>query len=160
MSYQSVIRFFRMILILAIQILILNHIHILGYITPLMIGYMIIPFHRGTGRITLLLWGFITGLLFDIFSNTAGMSSASLTLLAMAQPALLNVFTPRDAAEDYTPGFNTMGVGRYITYCLFCMFLVHALFYTLDAFTLHNWQLTLIAIAGGTLITTFLCVLA
>lgn len=160
MSYTNVIRLLRMIVILVLQILILNHIHILGYITPLFIGYMIIPFHKGSGRIELLLWGFVTGLIFDIFSNTAGMGAGSCTLLAMVQPNILNVLTPRDAAEDFSPNFAVMGFWKYIFYLLICTAIIHTVFYALDAFTLANWQLTLLAIGIGTAITTFLCIIA
>ena len=156
MNYKYLIRLLRMVIVLVIQVLILNHIHILGYITPLLMGYVIIPFHRGSSRIEMLLWGFITGFLFDIFSNTAGMASASCTLLAMFQPSLLTLFTPRDAAEDFTPSIKTIGVWQYILFSMLCMLIVHATFYALDAFTIYNWQLTLTAILGGTLTATFL----
>jgi len=160
MSYNYIIRFLRMLIILVVQILLLNNVHILGYITPLLLGYMILPFNKGADRIEMLLWGFVTGLLFDVFSNTAGMGAASLTLLAMLQPGLINLFTPRDAAEDFTPSFRVMGFWKYVTYCLMGMFIVHATFYALDAFTIANWQLTLSAIAIGTLIATLLCIVA
>jgi len=160
MSYNYIIRLVRMLIILVVQIFLLNNVHLFGYITPLLLGYMILPFNKGAERIELLLWGFATGLLFDMFSNTAGMGAASLTLLAMMQPSLINLFTPRDAAEDFTPGFKVMGFWKYLTYCLIGMFVVHATFYALDAFTTANWQLTLSAIAIGTLIATMFCIIA
>lgn len=149
-----------MLVVLIVQILLLNHIHILGYITPLFLGYMIFPFNKDAGRIELLLWGFVTGLLFDIFSNTAGMGAASCTLLAMLQPSILNLYTPREAPEDFTPGFEIMGFWKYLCYSLIGMFVLHATFYALDAFTISNWQLTLSAIGIGTLLSTLLCIVA
>lgn len=160
MSYTNFIRCLRMVVVLIIQIIILNHIHIIGYITPLILGYMIIPFNKNAGRIELLIWGFLTGLIFDIFSNTAGMGAGSCTLLAMVQPAILNLFRPRDAAEDFSPSIKVMGFWKYTLYILLCTFVIHAVFYALDAFTLANWQLTLLAIAVGTLIITILCLIA
>ena len=160
MSYTFLARIIRMIVVLFIQILIFNNIHIAGYITPLFIGYMLIPFNKGAGRIELLIWGFITGLIFDMFSNTAGMGAASCTLLAMLQPGLVNLFTPRDAADNFTPGFRTMGVWGFTCYCLLSMLVLHGLFYALDAFMLQDWLLTLIAIAGGSLATMVLCIVA
>lgn len=149
-----------MLIVLIVQVLFLNHIHILGYITPLFLGYMILPFNKGADRIELLLWGFTIGLIFDMFSNTAGMGAGSCTLLAMTQPSLVNLFTPRDAAEDFTPGIQVMGFGRYILYSLTGMAVLHATFYALDAFTVNNWQMTLSAIGIGTLLTTLICLIA
>lgn len=158
MNYHNFIRIARMFLILIVQITILNNIHILGYITPLLLGYVVLACHKGSNRIGLLLLGFFTGLIFDTFSNTAGMGSASCTLLAMMQPGFLKILTPRDAAENFAPGFSTMGTWRYILYCFLGTFVMLSVFYLLDAFTIANWQLTLIAIGGGTLISTFLCI--
>lgn len=160
MNYKYLVRLGRMLLVLAIQILVVNHIHLFGYITPLLLGYVILPFHRGAGRIGLLMWGFVTGLLFDMFSNTAGMASAGCTLLAMMQPSLLRLFTPRDAAEDFTPSIKTIGFGQYMLYAVLGMLVLHASFYALDAFTVANWQLTLIAIGGGTLAAAFMSIIA
>lgn len=149
-----------MVLVLALQVLVFNHIHLLGYVTPLFIGYMILPFHRGSNRIALLLWGFFTGLLFDSFSNTAGMASASCTLLAMLQPALLSPFIPRDATEDFSPTIKTLGFWKYILYSIISMLILHAVFYALDAFTISNWQLTLMSIGIGTVLTSFIVLIA
>lgn len=149
-------RLSRLLVLLFFQVLVFNQIHLLGYITPLVIGYMVVCFHRGTSRSTILLWGFSIGILFDMFNNTAGMASASCTLTAMMQPTLLRIFTPRDAAEDFTPTLHTLGFGNYLLYVSVMMLVLHSMFYLLDAFTLVDWTLTLISIAGSTVLTTLL----
>lgn len=151
-------RLFRLFVLLVFQVLIFNQVHLLGYITPLVIGYMVVCFHRGTSRVDILLWGFIIGLIDDVFSNTAGMASASCTLIAMIQPSLLKIFTPRDAAENFTPTFQTLGFWSYVLYVLILMAVLHGTFYLLDAFTLVNWQLTLLSIAGGSVLSTLLII--
>lgn len=147
-----------MALLLLFQVLVLNNIHLLGYATPLTITYLTMQFQRGSSRTLLLLWGFAIGLVYDMFSNTMGMGMASATLMGMLQPVLLNLFTPRDSAEDFTPSAHTMGRGRYHLYVLFTLFIFHCVFYALDAFTLANWPLTVFAIIGGTCMS-FLIVL-
>ncbi|MBQ0022735.1 MAG: rod shape-determining protein MreD [Prevotellaceae bacterium] len=147
------IRLIRMLALVACQVLVLNQVHLLGYITPLLLGYMMVCFHRGTSRVVTLLWGFTIGLIFDIFNNTAGMASAACTFVAMIQQPLLNMFAPRDAAEDFVPTFNSLGFWSYLSYTLILMFVLHAVFYLLDAFTLSDWQMTLYAIVGGTLLS-------
>lgn len=149
-------RLTRLFVLLLFQVLVFNQVHLLGYITPLVMGYMIVCFHQGTSRSSVLMWGFITGLLFDIFSNTAGMAAASCTLIAMFQPPLLSIFIPRDAAEEFTPSFHTLGFWKYLLYVLLLMLILHGAFYLLDAFTLANWQLTLLSIGGGAVLTTLL----
>lgn len=158
MSSLFLTRLFRLLVLLLSQILVFNQIHLLGYITPLVIGYMMVCLHRGSSRTGTLLWGFAIGVLFDVASNTAGMASASCTLAAMVQPVLLGAFAPRDAAEDFTPSMQTMGFWSYCLYVLALMGVLHASFYMLDAFTLVDWPLTLLSIGGGTLLTTVLIV--
>ena len=160
MNHQIFQRTGRLALLLVVQIVFFNHIHIAGYITPIFIGYMTMCFPYGSSRISLLVWGFVTGLLFDIFSNTAGMCSAACTLLGMMQPVLLKHVMPRDAGEGFSPGIRSIGFAGYLAYAFFCMLVVNAVFYTLDAFMLHDWPFTLLSIGGSTLMAVLLCVCA
>lgn len=158
MNSVIISRLVRLCVLLFFQVLVCNHIHLLGYITPLVIGYMVVCFHRNTSRVGILLWGFTIGLLFDIFSNTAGMASAACTLIAMFQPMLLEMFMPHDAAEDFTPTFNTLGFWNYTFYVLLLMLMLNGAFYLLDAFTLNDWPLTALSIMGSSVMTTLIII--
>ena len=118
MSSVFISRLLRLCILLFFQVLVCNNIHLL-----------VVCFHRNTSRISILLWGFAIGLLYDIFSNTAGMASASCTLIAMCQPALLGIFTPHDAAEDFTPTMETLGFWNYTFYVLLLMLMLNGAFY-------------------------------
>lgn len=158
MSSIYISRFIRLLILLFFQVLVFNHIHLLGYITPLVIGYMIVCFRHDASRISVLVWGFITGFLFDIFSNTAGMASASCTLIAMVQPLILNLFAPRDATDEFKPSFLTLGFWSYTLYTFLLMLILHGTFYLLDAFTLANWVLTCTSILGSSILTTIVII--
>lgn len=147
-----------MILLLAVQLLILNHLHLFGYATPLIIGYMIICMETGVSRMSHLWWGFSMGMLFDIFSNTMGMGAASLTLVAMMKPYVLKLFMPRDIVESFKPTIENLGLSRYIWYTMSCMAMLHCCFYFLEAFTLSDLLLTIGAMIGGTLLATTISV--
>lgn len=150
-------RIVRLIILLFIQITVLNKIHVAGCITPLALGYMLICFRNDSSRIVLLFYGFAMGLLYDIFSNTPGMASASFTLLAMMQPTVMRLFAPRDADLLFIPTHRSMGFFSYFSYALVCMLIANGAFYLLDAFTLQNIRLTLTVIAGSTVLSTCLC---
>lgn len=158
MNHKTYIRLGRMTLLLAVQLLILNHLHLFGYATPLIIGYMIICFESGASRMSLLWWGFTMGLIYDTFSNTMGMAAASCTLVAMMKPYILKFFMPRDIVESFKPTIPNMGLSRYIWYSLSCMGLLHFSFYFLEAFTLADLLLTIGAMIGGTLLATLITV--
>ncbi len=147
-----------MALLLLVQIMMLNHMHLFGYATPLIMGYMIICMETGVSRISHLWWGFIMGLIYDIFSNTMGMGAASMTLLAMMKPYILKLYMPRDIVESFKPTIQSMTLSRYTWYTLSCMALMHCTFYFLEAFTLSDLLLTIGAMTGGTLLATLFSV--
>ncbi len=158
MSYPLLQRYLRCVLLLVVQVLVLNHLHLFDYITPLLIGYAITGCQRGANRIGLLVMGFVVGVIFDMFTNTLGMCAASCTLLAMIQPGVLHLFIPRDAADDIAPTIRNMGLGRFLPYTFILMTIFHGVFYMLDAFSLSNWLLTVEAIFGGALLTSVMIV--
>lgn len=158
MNSVVLIRLGRFSLLLLLQVLVFNNIHLLDYITPLVIGYMVVCFHRGTSRVETLIWGFAIGLLFDMFSNTAGMGAAACTLIAMIQPTLLERLSPHDSEDGLIPSFSTLGFWNYTFYVFLLMLILHGCFYLLDAFTLVDWQLTLISIGGGSVFATLIII--
>ncbi len=156
MTYSIVHNLVRLLILLVVQVLLCNNIHIFGYATPLLITYVLISMEKGTGRVSLLLWGFFTGLLYDMFSNTAGMASAGMTLLAMVLPEVLASFCSHDEEEHIIPSASNMGFWSFAAYTFMCMFVVHAVFYLLDAFMLSNFRLTLLSTFAGTVLATVL----
>jgi len=160
MSSDVIKRVLAMALLIAVQVLILNNVHILGVITPVIFGYGILCFKAGTSRLASLPFAFVAGLVYDIFSDTWGMGAASATLLAMCQPSLLNLFSPHDAAEEFRPDIYSMGFGHHLAYTFFGMLIFHTAFCLLNAFNVSDILLILIAIIGGAVISTaiiFLC---
>ena len=59
-----------MLLLVAFQVLVLNHLQLFGYGTPLIFVVLLLYMPMGTTKAGILLWGFCTGLLVDIFTNT------------------------------------------------------------------------------------------
>ena len=70
MNSIIITRVLRLLILIVLQVLVFNNIHLFGYITPLVIGYMVVCFHRNTSPTEILIWGFVTGLLFDLFLDT------------------------------------------------------------------------------------------
>ncbi len=144
------------IILLLVQSLVLNHIRLFGCATPLLYIYFILPMQRGQARWATLLWGFVLGLAIDVFSNTPGVAAASMTLLAFLQPYLLELFVPRDSADDLIPSFRTLGVSKFVSYTVILVLTGCLTFFSLEAFNLYNWMQWLCSIGGSTILTTIL----
>jgi rod shape-determining protein MreD len=140
------------------QVLVLNRIQLFHCATPLLYVYFIIMFPRGYPRWAILLWGFFMGITIDMFTNTPGVTSASLTLVAFIQPLLLELFLPRDAEENIKSSMKSLGVWNF-TILSAILVLVHCmLFFALETFSFFNGFYWL-QCAGASALLTFVLIL-
>ena len=138
------------------QALVFNHIHLFGYATVLLYVYFVVMLPRNYPRWAALLWSFAMGLCVDMFSNTPGMASASLTLTAFIQPSLLELFVPRESPENMKSSVSTLGYAKFLTLA-FILVLIHCLvFFTIESFGFFNWLHWSLSIVGTTLLTLLL----
>ena len=131
------------VVLLVVQVLVLNHVWLLNVATPLLYVYFAITFPRNTGKGEVLLWCFFLGLLIDIFSNTPGLAAGSLTLIGMIQTYLVELFIPRDSAENLDVSAATLGWGKFSTLSGMLTLAYCLLFFILEAFNFFDWQLWL-----------------
>lgn len=141
------------LVLLLVQALVLNNIHLFGFATPLLYVYAIIGVRRDFPRWALLILAFLLGLGVDVFSNTPGVSACSLTLLAFVQPILLKLFLSHDSAEDFAPSISSLGLVRYIYFASMLIVLYCVAFYTLEMFSFFNWIIWLECIGGCAALT-------
>lgn len=150
---QRVVAF---VVLVVVQALVLNHIHLFGVATPLFYVYFVLLFRRNHPKWIILLTSFLLGLCIDVFSNTPGLAAASTTFIAVLQPYILEPFIPRDSDENLKPGMRTLGIGRFVYYTVFMVFLYNIVFFSLEAFNFFNWLQWLLCIGSSTLITVVL----
>lgn len=142
-----------------LQVLVLNHVHVLGYATPFLYIYFILKFNTGTSRNELMLWAFFLGLAVDIFSDTPGMNAAATVLLAFARPAILRLFSPRDLNEDLEPSFKSLGITPFVKYVIAGVLLHVTALLVIESFSFFSLPVLLLKIISSALLTT-LCILA
>lgn len=149
--------FFRRLLLYAVlvlaQALVLNHIHLFGYATPLLYVYFVISFSRNYPKWGILLWSFLLGLNVDAFSNTPGVAASAMTLIGLLQPYVLELFMQRDSEDDFQPSINSMGAGKYIYFTLLLTFIYCIVFFTVEMFTFFNWLQWILNILTSTLLS-------
>ena len=144
------------IILLVVQALVLNHIHLFGYVTPLLYVYFALPIRRGQPRWATLLWCFAMGLAVDTFTNTPGVGAASMTLVGLLQPYLIELFAPRDSADDLRPSPLTFGVSKYTSYTIIMVVVYCMAFFSLEAFNLNNWLQWAVCTGGSSALTIIL----
>lgn len=154
----------------AAQVLILNHIHLWGFASPLILVYMSLLFGRGYPKWAILLWCFSTGLVVDIFSNTIGIGAASMTLVGALQPYWLGALETdgrsgsplqgggggRETANHGGISVRDIGWVKYSVYASVLVLLFSLCYFTLETFSFFNWRLWLRSVLGSWALTLLL----
>ena len=146
-----------MLALVAMQMVVFNYIHLFGYATPLPFVYLLLLFPLGTDRWSILLWGFVCGLLCDITSLSLGVGMAAMTLVAFIQPPLLQFMIPKDAVEDMQPGYDTMGFWGYFRYALLLTFIFVIAYFLFQVFNFFHPLDFLISMLSSFVLTFFFC---
>ena len=158
MNMYLLSQFLWFVVMLVVQALLLNNIHLFGCSTPLLYVYVILMARRDFPRWGLLLFGFLLGLGVDMFSNTPGVGACSMTLLAFVQPMLMKLFLPRDSADEFQPGIPSLGLMKFVYFSFISIFLYSLVFFTLEMFNFFNWTLWALSVGGSTLLTLLLVI--
>lgn len=134
--------------------LVFNHIHLMGYATPMPYVYALIILPHGTARWIYVVLGFCIGIVIDILSNTVGAAAAALTLVGLVTPLLLRTFAPDDKLEEeFAPSIKTMQWGGFLKFAV-VVTLIHTLvFFLLETFSLFDAQEILIKVGSSTALT-------
>jgi rod shape-determining protein MreD len=156
MNIELLKRILTFIILCLVQALVLNHICLFGCATPLLYVYLVMTFRRNQPKWSLLLWCFAMGLIMDMFSNTPGVASASMTLVGLLQPYILGMFIQRDSPDDLEPSIKSIGLTSYLYFSIIIVLLYCLTFFTLEAFSFFNWLQWIECIGGSTLLTVIL----
>lgn len=130
---------FAFILLILFQVLILNNLHLSIYINPYayILFILILPFD--TSGWLLLSLAFLTGLTMDAFSNSMGMHSAAIVLVAFLRPYLLSVLSPRDGyGEGQTPHYSQMGMTWFLMFAGILTLVHHFTLFLAEDFSLDS----------------------
>ena len=146
------------VVLLLVQVLVLNHIHLYQLAIPLPYIFFVITFQQNTPRWLMLTSSFLLGLLLDIFTNTPGLAAGSLTLMAMLQPYLLDRMVPRDAADSLPISSATLGFGKFFTFSTIMTSIYCLIFFALEAFSFFDWQQWLLRTLCSSVLTLLLIV--
>lgn len=140
--------------LVALQVVVFNHVHIMGYATPLPYIYLLLIFHSHTPRWKYILWAFIAGLTVDLFSKCPGENAAAATLLGLIVPKLRDAFAPADQSDEgFTPSPRTMKWRRFISYALIAALIYCLTFTIIEHFSFLHLREMAIDFAASTALT-------
>jgi rod shape-determining protein MreD len=135
------------------QVLIFSRVHLLGCSTPYVMLFFLLLFPLGYPQWRLMLWSFAMGLIIDMFNNTPGVSSASLTLIAAIQAPLLKLLSPRDSDDNTLPSTKDLGWGNFTVYATIITAIFCFVYTLLELFSFFDFLYFIACVVGSTLFT-------
>lgn len=155
---QNIIRFVTLILF---QLLILNNVNISGFAIPYIYLLFILMLPTNTGKIPLLLMGFLTGLTVDMFSNMLGFHTFACTLVAFCRILFADrILTRNEAVVIDTPSIYSVKPQYFINYLLLLTAIFYFTFFALELFDSHGFFRLLFSTLLSTLLNTLLILFA
>lgn len=154
---KTVIEFIVLFIIMILLQAVCNNICLFGIAVPLIYLYFIIRLPLNLSVNWIMTLSFIIGLIVDMFNNTQGMHALSCTIIAaLRKPIFSLYFSKEDDLAHPIPSIRSLGINVFTKYLLSVVFIFCLVLFSVQAFTLHNFQLTILRIAGSTILTTLL----
>lgn len=150
----------RFIFFVLLQSLVFNQLGIGFGINPMIYPLFIILLPLSTGIIPSLLLAFAMGLAIDGISNTYGLHTSSLLLVAYLRPIIYEIYSPR---EGYDPmketNYFNMGP-RWFFFAVGSLLLIHHLwFFALEIFKLNEFFYTMRKVILSAPVSLLFCIL-
>ena len=151
--------FLHLLMLLLLQWAILDNIqlHSYVYINIYILAIYILPYRLRDA--TILVFGFLLGLIMDFADNTMGIHAAATTLLAYMRPRLLILTSNREQIDDIQGKQRISDFGWFFKYVLVSTFIFNIVLMFCEAFSFHNFFITLLRIVCSTLASVFFILL-
>jgi rod shape-determining protein MreD len=145
---------------MAIQILVLNNIYLGGIFNPYVYVLIILSLPIEMSALGILLLGFSTGFILDVFTHTIGLHTMALTLVGFLRPKILALVAPRDGYEfGAVVNVRDMGWSRYSVYTLLLIFPHHLMLFAMEGFSTGLFGLAVQKTFMNTILTFILILL-
>lgn len=159
MNKDIIVGFIHFFVIAAFQVFILDGVHLLGYINPLIYLWFILMLPTNTPKWAVLLLSFSMGFVIDIFSGYIGFHCAVLTFIGFIRPLFINIFfSGKEIESNLRPSIAEMGLSTFLPYLAFLVFIHHFLYFSFEIFSFSEFFKTLLRIFLSS-ITTILLIL-
>lgn len=143
----------------ALQVLIIDNIHLFRIVTPFLYLYVIVKLPVNISRSQVILISFFLGIIIDIFSNTLGMHAAACSIVGFLRNPLMHSLSSKEIAEGDNPSFKTLGTGSFIKYVTSLIVLHHVTLFLIESLSLFDPAFLLLRIFLCVILTVLLIVI-
>lgn len=137
--FINTVRFF---ILMLLQVIVLNHINLLGYVNPYAYIIFILLFPFDGNKTLLILLSFLLGLCIDMFSDSGGVHAAACVLIGFLRPILLK-FSFGVSYQYNAVKLNKVTFKERLLYIILMVFIHHFMLFSLEVFSLSHISLIL-----------------
>lgn len=150
----------KFIVLIGLQVLVLNHIHLFGYANPFLYLLFVIALPFEIANWLLLVIALGTGLTVDVFTNTLGLHASACLVTAFSRPLVLTIFSPREGYEfGSRPHLQDYGLGWFLPYAGILTLIHHLSLFYLEYFRFSEFFQTFGRALTSTVFTLLLMVM-
>jgi len=147
------------VVLVVAQISVFSNINLGGYINPYVYILFVMMLPLQISGWLLLLCGFGTGLIIDLFSNSQGVHTSATLFMAFTRPGLIFLLHGRSELPTASPMISNRGIQWMAAYVVSLVFIHHIVLFFLEIFSLKEFFQTLARIMLSTLCTSILILL-
>ena len=128
--FLGILRFVGLVMI---QVILLDHIHFLGYINPFLYILFIVIYPLSGNKSLLIFLGFLLGLTIDMFNDSGGVHAGATVFIAWLRPLVLK-YSFGVSYEYNNVRITQSMVSQQLLYVLSIVFLHHLVLFSLEIF--------------------------
>lgn len=137
--------------LILLQVMVVNNITLFYLVHPYVYFLFILILPVSVSNWLLLLVGFFTGWVMDLFAATPGLHASTCVFIAFTRPLVVRLFQPRSVnQEDPDPHIHSFGFGNFVLYALVLTFLHHLFLHFVEVFEFIEFEKTLFRVVINT----------
>lgn len=128
----------RFIALILLQVFVFNHIHLFGYINPLVYITWVFLFPIRKNINTLLIFSFLLGLSIDFFSDSGGINAAATLFIAFIRLPILKTILGKSDFDYILFNLRSIAFGKTILFISILTVIHHFIIFSLSYFSFND----------------------
>ena len=160
MKNKYISNILRFIGVAAIQLLILNNVHLVGFVAPVVYIYFVMKLPFGTKKLLVLFLAFLLGATIDVFVGTYGIHAAATTLIGACRHLFIKIsFGDYEEDKEDAPSIKGNGFYPFLGYTAALTAIHIAVFFLLENIGYPLQFMLLFRILASIVVSIFLITL-
>ena len=146
------IRFIGLVLL---QVLVLNHVNLLGYLNPMVYIVWVVLFPIRKNQSFFLILSFLLGLSIDFFSDSGGINAAATLFIAFVRLPILKIVLKKTDFDYLLFNLRAISFGKAFLFISILTVIHHFIVFSLSYFNLNS----LLIIISNTILTSIITII-